>query len=42
MDILEEIVARKRVEVEHFKEAVPAQTLHVKVEEMMMEAMKMR
>lgn len=37
MDILEEIVARKRVEVEHFKEAVPAQTLHVKVEEMMME-----
>ena len=37
MDILEEIVARKRVEVEHFKEAVPAQTLHVKVEEMIME-----
>lgn len=37
MDILEEIVARKRVEVERFKEAIPAQTLHVKVEEMMME-----
>ena len=37
MDILEEIVARKRVEVEHFNEAVPAQTLHVKVEEMIME-----
>lgn len=37
MDILEEIVARKRVEVERFKEAIPAQSLHVKVEEMIME-----
>lgn len=37
MDILEEIVARKRVEVERFKEAIPAQTLHVKVEELMMD-----
>ncbi len=37
MDILEEIVARKRVEVERFKEAVSAQTLHVKVEELMMD-----
>ena len=37
MDILEEIVARKRVEVERFKEAIPAQTLRVKVEELMMD-----
>ena len=29
MDILEEIVARKRVEVERFKEAVPAQTQQI-------------